>query len=425
MTEVAVMKAANEEWWQFGLPERPMQVSNFLSVYMDAYIAVAPPGSIKTVTFDPTKVQGYNPDAPYCDATGKPYQARTVPVWSFLEFLKRPRSPVPIMMTLDDVYGWLASYFFGSSFNKAAFRLLAAGRKKNINIVESSVRFKDVDPRLRALHSHLFLPKFNPYTEIVTLERYLVDVFEDKKLEPDLHFNARDFYGAYDTNEVIENVYDEGTGSKVVDARGAIRSVNPPAAVIHTNGSPASSPAHVPDMPSPGSSASPPPIVRHNYASRAPDGTRAREVGFQWQGKIADSIEAQGYHVVQGYGKEEPDIVVYEDAAFSHPLKVVSVKTFFLVPYSERMAMGEDELDGVTALVSPLLEEGLKKKRAKHTANSGRRILRSDIAPELDAAHSLGVACELVVVNQADGSRGRWKVTEEFETLNVNYGDLE
>jgi hypothetical protein len=421
MTNVAIQKEAVEVWWNLGLPSRPQIVSNFLSVYMDAYIAVDPPKDLKTVTFEPTKVEGYNAAAPYCDASGKPYQPRTVPVWSFLEFLRRPRSPVPILMSLDDVYGWLASYFFGSSFNKAAFRLLAAGRKKNINIVESSVRFKDVDPRLRALHSHLFLPRFNPFTEIVTLERYLVDVFEDKRLHPDLHFNARDFYGAYDTNEVIENVYDEGTGSRVVDSRGVSRVVsvagpsapsfpNPP---IPAGGMPRGTMSGVSDVA---------PHVRNNHASRAPDGTRSREIGFQWQGRVADEIEKDGYHCAQGYGKEEPDIIVYEDIAMATPLKVVSVKTFFLVPSSDRFAFGDEELEAVAGSVAPLSSG--REKRRRQVASSGRRILRSDVEPELAAARELAVPCELVVVNQRNGGRGRWGLSEEFEGMTVNDGDL-
>jgi hypothetical protein len=421
MTNVAIQKEAVEAWWNLGLPSRPQIVSNFLSVYMDAYIAVDPPKDLKTVTFDPTKVEGYNPAAAYCDAAGKPYQPRTVPVWSFLEFLRRPRSPVPILMSLDDVYGWLASYFFGSSFNKAAFRLLAAGRKKNINIVESSVRFKDVDPRLRALHSHLFLPRFNPFTEMVTLERYIVDVFEDKRLQPDLHFNARDFYGAYDTNEVIENVYDEGTGSKVVDSRGASRVVS-----VAVPGTPS-----IPNLtisaggmshgttPRPSDVA---PHVRKNHASRAPDGTRSREIGFQWQGRVADEIEKEGYRCIQGYGKEEPDIVIYGDETLTVPLKVVSVKTFFLVPSSDRFAFGDEELEAVAGSVAPL-SSGSEKRR-RQVASSGRRILRSDVEPELAAARELAVPCELVVVNQGNGGRGRWKLSEEFEGMTVNYGDL-
>jgi hypothetical protein len=427
MTTVAIQKEAVESWWNLGLPSRPQIVSNFLSVYMDAYIAVDPPKDLKTVTFEPSKVEGYNPAAPYVDATGKPYQPRTVPVWSFLEFLRRPRSPVPILMSLDDVYGWLASYFFGSSFNKAAFRLLAAGRKKNINIVESSVRFKDVDPRLRALHSHLFLPRFNPYSEIVTLERYLVDVFEDKRLYPDLHYSARDFYGAYDTNEVIENVYDEGAGSRVVDSRGASRVVT---TKLATNSLPQVITPQVITSPG-GSNVVPPPgyangttPVRLNHALRAPDGTRSREIGFQWQGRVADEIEKDGYSCVQGYGKEEPDIVVYEDAAHERPLKVVSVKSFFLVPYSERMAFGEDDLEAVAGAVAPFSpQEGSRGKR-RQVASSGRRILRSDIEPELQAARGLAVPCELVVVNQRNGGQGRWRVSEEFEGMTVNDGDL-
>ena len=421
MTNVAIQKEAVEAWWNLGLPSRPQIVSNFLSVYMDAYIAVDPPKDLRTVTFEPTKVEGYNPSAPYCDAAGKPYQPRTVPVWSFLEFLRRPRSPIPILMSLDDVYGWLASYFFGSSFNKAAFRLLAAGRKKNINIVESSVRFKDVDPRLRALHSHLFLPRFNPFTEMVTLERYLVDVFEDKRLQPDLHFNAKDFYGAYDTNEVIENVYDEGTGSRVVDSRGASRvvSVARPSAPSVAN-----LPIPAEGLPrgtvsGTGDSA---PRVRNNHASRAPDGTRSREIGFQWQGRVADEIEKGGHYCVQGYGREEPDIVVYEDSSLAKPLKVVSVKTNFLVPYNERMAYGEDELEDVAGGVAPLSSGSAKRRR--QVASSGRRILRSDVEPELAAARELAVPCELVVVNQRNGGRGTWRLSEEFEGMTVNDGDL-
>jgi hypothetical protein len=421
MTNVAIQKEAVEAWWNLGLPSRPQIVSNFLSVYMDAYIAVDPPKDLKTVTFEPTKVEGYNPTAPYCDASGKPYQPRTVPVWSFLEFLRRPRSPVPILMSLDDVYGWLASYFFGSSFNKAAFRLLAAGRKKNINIVESSVRFKDVDPRLRALHTHLFLPRFNPFTEMVTLERYLVDVFEDKRLQPDLHFNARDFYGAYDTNEVIENVYDEGTGSKVVDSRGASRVVSvvdPSIQSIPNLPIPAGG---LPHSTVPGASVGAR-HARYNHASRAPDGTRSREIGYQWQGRIADEIEGEGYYCVQGYGKEEADIVVYEDPGLVGPVKVVSVKTNFLVPYNERMAYGEDELEAVAGSVAPL-SSGSEKRR-RQVASSGRRILRSDVEPELAAARELAVPCELVVVNQRNGGRGRWRLSEEFEGMTVNDGDL-
>lgn len=131
-------------------------------------------------------------------------------------------------------------------------------------------------------------------------------------------------------------------------------------------------------------------------ARRIPDGLTARERGYQIQGRIAAEIESLGYFTWQGYDKDEPDIVVYRDREMAQPDRVVSVKSFTLVPAGER------------------------GRRA-----SGRRITREDVWPELAVGQQLRVPVELVVVNMTNGGRGRWALSSEFEGMTTNYTDLQ
>lgn len=161
-------------------------------------------------------------------------------------------------------------------------------------------------------------------------------------------------------------------------------------------------------------------------ARRSPDGCAAFARGFIWQRQIACDYEQQGYHVREGYRKDEPDILLYRDKEMATPLKVVSVKSFSLVPYSLRDEVQRAVTEGVTKDVTPLFraKEGVGRGKRKHAWASGRRITRSDVEPELRIARVLGIECELVVVNQRNGGRGRWGVTADFEGLNVNDKDL-
>jgi len=409
-----------------GLPSVPLNYMNFKSIYMDGYLMIDPPPDLQRITFDPNHIEGQPPNQ-YPDL--KP---RTAPVIDFLEFLRQARSPVPIMMFLDDVYGWLASYFFGSKFNQIAFRLLAAGRKKNLNIAESSVRFKDVDPRLRALHSHLFLPRFSEAFETVAVERYVVDVFEDKKLNPDIYYSAKAYYGTYDTNEVIESVYDSGRGATAVNSLGAVP--------IGHNGHSDSDPAKetLPDLALPlgndGHSAPTAPIRAVDTmltrprtmptapatalgAKRTPDGYEAYAVGFQWQGQIASEYQSEGYFVRQGFKASDPDLLCYSDREMTKPAKVVAVKAFHLIKSADAFTP-----DPFTPLFSE--RKGLgdgrgswSSGRKRHVGASGRTITRTDIEPEIRTSRLLGIPCELVIVNTRNGARATFGITDQFERL--------
>lgn len=440
-----------------GLPSVPLNYMNFQSVYMDGYLAIDPPDDLRYVTFDPNHIKGQPPNQ-YPDL--KP---RTAPVIDFLSFLRQPRSEVPIMMFLDDVYGWLASYFFGSKFNQIAFRLLAAGRKKNLNIAESSVRFKDVDPRLRALHSHLFLPRFSEAFETVAVERYVVDVFEDKKLNPDIYFSAKAYYGTYDTNEVIESVYESGRGATAVNNLGAIpiSTGGQVMALAGNNGhnghadlgkvgaglgndsalrlnqasesGPLGSPAPRPETATPPMSPVDTTPLRPRTMptapattlgdKRIPDGYESYAIGFQWQGQIAAELIAEGYFVRQMFGKNEPDIICYADQELTRPVKVVAVKAYNLVPYSDRY---EDPLGMNVTRVTSLSREadragagsgGSWSGKRRHSGASGRTITRADIEPEIRSSKLLGIPCELVIVNTRNGARARFSITDQFDRL--------
>lgn len=406
-----------------GLPSVPLNYMNFQSVYMDAYLMIDPPDDFRQITFDPNHIKGQPPNQyPHL----KP---RTAPVIDFLAFLRQPRSEVPIMMFLDDVYGWLASYFFGSKFNQIAFRLLAAGRKKNLNIAESSVRFKDVDPRLRALHSHLFLPRFSEAFETVAVERYVVDVFEDKKLNPDIYYSAKAYYGTYDTNEVIESVYDSGRGATAVNNLGAV-----PIGNDGHNGHANSDPIKIsaPDLTPPGGNGHATAPIRPADTmmlrprtmptapatalgeKRVPDGYESYAIGFQWQGQIAAEYQAEGYFVRQGFSKTDPDLLCYADAQMARPVKVVAVKAYHLVKSA----------DGFT--VTPLSSEADRGRvgrgsgwsgTRRHSGASGRTITRSEIEPEIRTSRLLGIPCELVIVNTRNGARATFGITDQFDRL--------
>jgi len=184
--------------WQIGLPRKCVIVSNYKSRFADLYVTASEPSS-------PT--------------INDPFQDREVPIMSIQEFLDRPRDPnVDYFITLDDVYGWLASYYFMNEFNRMVFRLFASGRKKNMNLAVSSIRFKDIDPRIRALHTHLFLPKYDSDAKIVTIEIFRVDAFQDIKIR-DVYFDATRYFSAYDTYEIIENVYESQTPRQSVVMR--------------------------------------------------------------------------------------------------------------------------------------------------------------------------------------------------------------
>jgi hypothetical protein len=378
-----------------GLEQPPKIVSNYLSLYADAYIAVDPPEDLRYVEFVPKDRNGKDiPNAP----------RKILPVWNFLEFLKRPRSPVPIALFLDDVYGWLASYFFGSAFNRTAFRLLASGRKKNINIFESSVRFKDVDPRLRALHTHLFLPKHSAQFDTVALERYIVDVFEDRRITPDVYFNAKDYYNAYDTNEVIENVYEEGLGQEAVNHLGSVPVSSSPnqATVIVGSTPPAARP------PAPQRSPRPTPnLTSAPTVNRSVEGYEALVIGHLWQHKAVCDLEAEGNYCKEAWGERDPDIIVYADEGLSKPLKVVSVKAYYLVPAKDRWTFTPPLAGG------GLGGEGQAVRR--HSGASGRTIYRKDIQPEINASRILGVPCELWVYNIRNGRGERVEIQDGFE----------
>jgi hypothetical protein len=389
---------------------------------MDAYLAIAP--NVDQITWTPKDLNG-NP------VQGLP--SKTVPVWDFLQFLKRPRSPVPIFMFLDDVYGWLASYFFGSDFNKTAFRLLAAGRKKNINIAESSVRFKDVDPRLRALHSHLFVPKFNAEYEIVALERYLVDAFEDRRLYPDMYYEATRYYNAYDTNEVIESVYDSPKGKESVRAIGAVQ-ITDSGQVIMARGPGDKHPAPTEIKPTAiySNPVSIPPTTPKTTlppttpnGRKEPNGYEAIANGMIVQNDIARQYQTQGYFTRLGWMRNEPDIIVYQDAEQTKPLKVVSVKSFWLVASKDRWSSNSvapfssvgGGVEGVGAEQEEAsVEGGIGGKKKKASGTVARVIYREGVEPELQAARLLNnVPCELVIVNLRNGRSERVLLQPDFQ----------
>jgi ABC-type lipoprotein export system ATPase subunit/predicted GNAT family N-acyltransferase len=350
---------------ELGLPTSPYIVSNFMSRFTSSYIGIAP--SVKQVL--------------------NPYTKQDIPVIDFLEFLKRPRSERPIFLFLDDVYGWLASYFFGSRFNQTAFRLLASGRKKNINIAESSVRFKDVDPRLRALHTHLFIPRFSSEYQSVLLERYVVDAFEDRRIQPDVWFDARRYFDAYDTNEVIESVYDMPLDFAPARSRRAV-------VAVASNGRTETQ--------------TPPPPVQ-----RLPKGREAQARGHQVQGAIAQEYRDKGLFVRDLYEEGDPDIVLYGNKEMTIPTKVISVKAFYLVPswmrYTSEVAEGP-----VTSAVTPFSSEtSEEEKKMRHAV--ARTIYRRDVAPELDYAVAKGVPCELVVVNLRNSKRESITIDSSFQ----------
>lgn len=203
LTETAFQDIAKNRPWELEFKQPQIIVSNYLSAYTDFYIDIRP-----KIT------QVYNR-----------FQGKDTPVLDLFAFLKNPwemthlQKGVEFFMTIDDIYAWLASYHFGSSINDTATSVMAGGRKKHISIQESSVRFKDVDPRIRALHTHLFLPKQIAGAGICSIERYEVDVFEDRRIKPDIYFDATAYYDKYDTEEVIESVYESGKSSEYLQER--------------------------------------------------------------------------------------------------------------------------------------------------------------------------------------------------------------
>jgi hypothetical protein len=324
-------------------------VSNFLSKFMDYYVAIKP--AVKELN--------------------NKFTGKKVPVLDLFEFLNRPVGDVEYFMFLDDVYAWLASYYFGNAFNQAAFRLLAAGRKKGISIGESSVRFKDVDPRLRALHTHLFLPKFSQEEGMVKIERYAVDVFEDVRLYPDLYYDASRYYDAYDTKEIIESVYDaKQQAAQAIQIQP--RQYEKPAHAI--NSAPAPAPA------------APIAIPQFNYITptkdRASQGLRNREKGNLWQHVIVEEIKRRFYRGPEfsfdespeeaGRGVMIPDLIVRKNGV---PIAVYAIKSCEVVPYAQRR-----QPDG-------------------SWKNNAITYHDKDLRPEISAAVQFGLPLHLYILN--------------------------
>jgi DNA adenine methylase len=340
LTLTMLQELAKSDPLSLGFKQAPIIASNYLSKFMDWYVQI-------------------NPKIPYVK---NPFRSEEeVPVVDLFSFLDQPKSERTYFLFLDDVYAWLASYFFGSSFNQAAFRLLAAGRKKNINIGESSVRFKDVDPRLRALHTHLFLPSFHEESQTVTIERYRVDAFEDVKINPDVYFDASRYWDAYDTTEIIQSVYD----------RPRPRVASPaPVSVPRSSRSPSPSSSFLP------------------LTTPSRRGLEAFEGGIAIQNRVASLIsealallpEGNGRYDVEnhpygGAGVKEPDIVIWREGK---PVAVISVKSHTL--HQSRWVL---QPDGT--------------RRAQLT--EAKTYYYSDVDAEVEYARREGIPCYLIFVN--------------------------
>ena len=291
-----------------GLPKKCMIASNYRSKFTDIYIyadeevvtdiiqANIRAGIQKEDSRDRSMLTIHNP-----------FTSSSMPCEYLLDFLKRPRDPnVHWLLCLDDVYGWLASYFFGNKFNRAVFRLFASGRKKNMNVVVSSIRFKDIDPRVRALHTHLFLPKWNDRSQTVTLDLYQVESFFDRWLRS-VMFEGTRYYNAFDTYEIIESIYD--------------REGSPHQAPQVVSSSPTQSQAQVLVQKGP----SPP---QGETSRKTPDGYKALAQGLFWQRQIMESLKQKGLQTTESYERHEHDVVVWDKGL---PIEVIAIKTYTLL----------------------------------------------------------------------------------------------
>lgn len=348
------------EPWNLEFKEPQVIVSNYLTAYQDYYIAINP--SVSHV---------YNK-----------YQNMNIPVFDLFTFLDRPKDDKNYVLFLDDVYAWLASYFFGSSFNNAAFRLLASGRKRHTSIVESSVRFKDVDPRLRALHTHLFLPKYSEEAGIVSLERYVVDTFEDRRITPDLYFDAERYFDKYDTEEIIESVY-KPQGSHIT-ASAVMNAIKPPSMIKKAWNNLV--------------------VTNPNVRRAIPDGSLAWHSGIDVQNQIEDWLydfyPRTQYSIEnlpgQGRSRQDPDLVV-KSLSDNKAILIVAVKSFTLE----------------------------KKHRDQQTekwiGNDARTIHREDIMPELSLSMKENIPLKLVIVNLKNGKR-HWEEIDPIKFEHITTG---
>lgn len=329
-----------------GLSEPCIIVSNYMSKFVDYIIAVKP----------------HNREA------FNPYTKKNVGVLDLEEFLSRPIDGKNYFLFLDDVYSWLASWYFSSQFNTMALRLLASGRKKNINIAVSSTRWKDIDVRLRVNHTHLIFPTFIPEKNVCKIEINLIGINDLIPLQT-LYFNAKRYFDAYDTKEIIEPIYPTKTKIKTV---------------VRTNGHTITQSEQLqPEQPSKDEN-------KTILESRKPDGYEALAKGILIQQQIADEYKKQGYIVECKFGDKEPDIILYEDENKTKPIKVVSVKSFYLVPSNQRWT------------ATPLPDGSNGRRQGFATT---RMVYRRDILPEIEYALEHNVPLELVLVNQRNMKR--------------------
>jgi hypothetical protein len=365
MTETMLQDLIKNEPWNLDFKGPQVIISNYLTAFQDYYVAINPMVS-----------QIYNR-----------FQKRNIPVLDLFTFLDRPKDDKNYVLVLDDIYAWLASYFFGSSFNNAAFRLLAAGRKKHTSIIESSVRFKDVDPRLRALHTHLFLPKYSEDAGVISIERFIVDTFEDRPIKPDLYFDAERYFDKYDTEEIIESVY-KPSGSHITAQAAMVTKPRPqpPSAPpnyrpqpVLPNSSLTVSPngylAAIPKQTSPTAITS-----EKGRAARLMGIKSQKEIWEQWKEKYPEPDYFVQNNEGTGRGVQLPDIVVYQKGI---PVEVVSVKAHKLWPSNERYAPGTKKMIHAVAVT----------------------YYRRDLEPEIAMALENKIPCYLVVINARNGNQ--------------------
>ncbi|MBC7091027.1 MAG: hypothetical protein H5T50_03845 [Nitrososphaeria archaeon] len=334
-----------------GLDKPCIIVSNYMSKFADYVIAI-----------NPQNKEVYNQ-----------YTKQSIQVLDLEQFLSKPPDENDYFLFLDDVYSWLASWYFSSNFNNMALRLLASGRKKNINIALSSTRWKDIDPRLRANHTHLIFPTYIPEKKVCKIEINLIGVHDLIPLKT-LYFNAERYFNAYDTKEIIAPVYPTKSKIKtVVRTNGHIITQTEQALQDNNN--------KIDDK-----------IVLEN---RKPDGYEALAKGIIIQQQIADEYKKQGYIVECNFGDKEPDIILYADENKTKPIKVVSVKSFYLVPSNQRWT--------ATPLPSSSSFSGGVVRRQGFATT--RMVYRRDLAPEISFALQYNVPLELVIVNQRNMKR--------------------
>jgi ABC-type lipoprotein export system ATPase subunit/GNAT superfamily N-acetyltransferase len=348
LTLTMLQELAKTNYRFIGLSEPCIIVSNYMTKFADYFIAINPPTQ-----------EVFNP-----------YTQKPIRVLNLETFLSNPpEKDKNYFLFLDDVYSWLASWYFSSNFNNMALRLLASGRKKNINIALSSTRWKDIDPRLRANHTHLIFPTYIPEKKLCKIEINLIGVHDLIPLKT-LYFNAKRYFNAYDTREIIEPVYPTVQKTKVKEAVKTI---------IKTNGT-----------------------TETIVENRKPDGYDALAKGVLIQQQIADEYRKQGYTVECNFGHDQPDIILYEDENKTKPIKVISVKSYYLVPSNQRW----------TATPLPSGEVVWKSGFA-----NARTVYRKDVLPELSYAINYGIECELIVVNLRNGRRWSIRLDKDFEKV--------